>query len=201
MTTREGAFGESSTPTHIDRLGIWLGEQLVRRRVGSLVGKKLADIGCGYYAITSRPYLGQVRAAFLADLALAPDLVTNPVVTPLIGELPDSLTEVPDHHVDVVFCLNIHEHVDQPEKLLTECRRILIPGGPFFITVPSWTGKVFLEFSAFRLNDGREEMEDHKRYYSKHDLWLALRAAGFLPSGIRVRHAKFGLSIFGMARA
>lgn len=200
MTAREGALFENAVPTHVDRFGIWLGAQLVRRRVGSLAGKRIADIGCGYQAIIARPYLERVKTAFLADLALAPDLTANPIVTPLIGELPGSLASVPDDHVDVVFCLNVHEHVDEPERLLTECRRILVPGGRFFITVPSWSGKVALEFSAFRLNDGREEMEDHKRYYSKHDLWLAMRAAGFLPSGIRIRHAKFGLSIFGTAK-
>ncbi len=200
MTTREGAFGESSQPTLVDRFGIWLGAQLVRRRVGSLAAKQLADIGCGYYAITSRPYLDQVRTAYLADLALAPDLMASKVVKPLIGELPGTLAEIPDYDVDVVFCLNVHEHVDEPELLLRECRRILRPGGSFFITVPSWPGKVALEFSAFRLNDGREEMEDHKRYYTKRDLWLAVRAAGFLPSGIQIRRAKFGLSIFGVAK-
>ena len=165
-----------------------------------MASKKLVDIGCGYYAITSRPYLDQVHTAYLADLALAPDLLANPVVKPLIGELPGTLAQIPDQDVDVIFCLNIHEHVDEPELLLRECRRILRPGGAFFITVPSWPGKVALEFSAFRLNDGREEMEDHKRYYTKRDLWLAVRAAGFLPSGIKIRRAKFGLSIFGVAK-
>jgi SAM-dependent methyltransferase len=200
VTTREGALFENATPTPINLLGIWLGARLIRRRVGSLAGKRIADIGCGYEAITTRPYLKQVHTAYLADLALAPDLTANPAVRPLIGELPGTLGSIPDNQVDVVFCLNVHEHVDEPARLLTECRRILVPGGQFFITVPSWSGKVALEFSAFRLNDGREEMEDHKRYYSKHDLWLAIRAAGFLPSGIRIRHAKFGLSIFGTAK-
>lgn len=200
VTTREGAYGEAAALTHLDRLGVWLGARLVRRRVGSLAGKRFADIGCGYQAVTARPYLDLADTAVLADLALAPDLMANPTVKPLIGELPGTLTQLPDTYVDVVFCLNVHEHVEEPERLLSECRRILVPGGQFFITVPTWTGKRALEFAAFRLNDARDEMEDHKRYYTTRDLWLALRAAGFLPSRIRIRRAKLGLSIFGAVK-
>lgn len=198
MTAREGAYGEVVALTPVDRLGVWLGARLVRRRVGTLAGKRMADIGCGYQAITARPYLDRVDRAVLPDLALAPDLMANPAVEPLLGQLPASLAQLPDNHVDAVFCLNVHEHVDEPALLLSECRRILAPEGMFLITVPSWAGKRVLEFSAFRLNDGRAEMEDHKRYYTTRDVWLMLRAAGFLPSRIRIRRAKLGLSIFAV---
>ena len=64
------------------------------------------------------------------------------------------------------------------------------------INVPTWMGKPFLEFSAFRLGTSPAlEMDDHKMYYSKRDLWPILVRAGFKPSGIRMRYHKFGLNL------
>jgi len=77
---------------------------------------------------------------------------------------------------------------------------VLAPGGVVFVNVPSWWGKVFLEFSAFRLGlSPRIEMDDHKMYYDKCDLWPLLVRAGFLPSGLRLRYHKFGLNLFATA--
>ena len=67
--------------------------------------------------------------------------------------------------------------------------------------VPTWWGKAFLELSAFRLGTSPpEEMDDHKMYYDKRDLWPLLVRAGFRPSRIRLRYHKFGLNLFAVAR-
>jgi hypothetical protein len=75
-------------------------------------------------------------------------------------------------------------------------KEILAEGAVLFVNVPSWRGKIYLEFAAFQINLApREEMEDHKRYYSKRELWLEIREAGFMPSTIKVKKSKFGLNI------
>jgi hypothetical protein len=69
------------------------------------------------------------------------------------------------------------------------------------LNVPSWRGKRFLEFSAFRLGlSPAEEMNDHKRYFDPRDLWTLLRAADFLPSEIRCVRHKWGLNTFARCR-
>ena len=69
------------------------------------------------------------------------------------------------------------------------------------VNVPTWRGKAVLEFSAFRLSTSPAvEMNDHKMYYDKRDLWPLLVRAGFLPSAIRLKNHKFGLNLFAAAR-
>jgi hypothetical protein len=69
------------------------------------------------------------------------------------------------------------------------------------VNVPTWRGKFFLEFSAFRLGTSPAlEMDDHKMYYDRRDLWPLLVRAGFKPSGIRLSYHKFGLNLFGTAQ-
>jgi hypothetical protein len=67
--------------------------------------------------------------------------------------------------------------------------------------VPSWRGKKFLEYSAFRLGlSPKDEMDDHKAYYDVKDLWPLLVRAGFLPSGIQCFPHKFGLNTFAVCK-
>jgi hypothetical protein len=67
--------------------------------------------------------------------------------------------------------------------------------------VPSWRGKWFLEYSAFRLGlSPKDEIDDHKTYYDVKDFWPLLVRAGFRPSGIRCFSHKFGLNTFAVCR-
>jgi len=69
------------------------------------------------------------------------------------------------------------------------------------VNVPSWRGKRFLEFSAFRLGTSpADEMQDHKAYYDPRDLWPILVRAGFAPRDIQCLRHKFGLNTFAACR-
>jgi SAM-dependent methyltransferase len=200
--SRTTSFGETRTPTLMDRAGVWLSKRQIRRTVGSLAGKDVADIGCGYQATTMRRYLDSVRSALLVDLSLADDLKAHPKVTGVEGELPGVLTELPARSLDVILCMAVLEHLWEPELTVMEFRRLLRPGGVCAINVPSWAGKPVLEFLAFRLGwSPAEEMEDHKMYYNPRDLWPMLVRAGFRPSHIRVFKHKFRFATFAVCRA
>jgi SAM-dependent methyltransferase len=205
MTSRDAratSFGEISHLSPVDRFGVWLSKRQIQHTVGSLGGKDVADIGCGYQATTMRRYLDRVRSALLVDLSLADDLKVHPKVTAVEGELPDVLTELPARSLDVILCMSVIEHLWEPELTLREFRRLLRPAGVCAINVPSWAGKRFLEYSAFRLGlSPAEEMEDHKTYYDPRDLWPLLVQAGFRPSHIRVFKHKFRLNTFAVCRA
>jgi SAM-dependent methyltransferase len=205
MTSRDAratSFGEISDPSLVDRFGVWLSKRQIQHTVGSLTGKDVADIGCGYQATSMRRYLDCVRSAVLVDLTLADDLKSHPKVTAIEGELPGALTKLPAHSLDVIVCMSVIEHLWEPELSLGEFRRLLRPGGICAINVPSWVGKRFLEYSAFKLGRSPvEEMEDHKMYYDPRDLWPLLVRAGFRPSHIRVFKHKFRLNTFAVCRA
>jgi SAM-dependent methyltransferase len=200
-TTRERSYGEDGTLSPVDRFGVWLSGRQIRRAVPDFQGKRVGDFGCGYDASFARTVLGKVDQMVLVDVSLAPDLGQHPRVRSIQGTLPEALGEIEDGSLDVVACNSVLEHLWQPEVTLAEFFRLTAPGGVCLVNVPSWRGKRFLEFSAFRLGlSPADEMDDHKMYYDPHELWPLLVRAGFKPREIKVFRHKFGLNTFAVAR-
>lgn len=198
---RGAAFGSERSLTPVDRFGIWLSGRSIRRQVGSFSKKRIGDFGCGHEASFSRSVLDAVGSAVLVDVSLAEDLKVHPKIQAIEGSLPGSLSELAAESLDVALCISSLEHLQDPETMVSECRRLLSPGGVFLVNVPSWLGKRFLEFSAFRLGwSPPEEMDDHKMYYDPSDLWPLLRRNGFLPHNIRCFRHKWGLNTFAACR-
>jgi SAM-dependent methyltransferase len=196
---RERAYGQNYQPTVIDRFGVWLSARQIRRYVPSLARKRIGDFGCGYHAAFVRSVVQEVEQAVVVDSALAVDLKMLPNVTAVEGTLPGVLEQVPTASLDVVLCISVLEHLWDPVAALRQCYRIVRPEGICLFNVPSWRGKKFLEYSAFRLGlSPPDEMNDHKCYYDVKDFWPLLVRAGFLPSRIRCFPHKFGLNTFAV---
>jgi SAM-dependent methyltransferase len=195
------SFGETLSPSPVDRFGVWLSARALRREAGSFDRKRLGDFGCGYNAAFARSVLDEVASAVLVDVALADDLKADSRVTAIEGQLPDAAAELPDRSLDVALCISVLEHLWDPLAMLRELRRLTAPGGVCLVNVPSWRGKRFLELSAFRLGlSPVEEMDDHKRYFDPRDLWPLLVSAGFVPHAISCYRHKFGLNTFAACR-
>jgi len=198
--TRLESFGQTWEPTLVDRFGVALSARAVHRHA-SPSGQRVADLGCGYQATLARTFAGDARQVTLVDVSLADDLKRLENVTVIEGQLPEALAGVDTASFDLVLCLSVLEHVWEPDRLLGEIHRILVPGGTALLNVPTWLGKWFLELAAFRLGvSPAEEMDDHKRYYDPRDLWPLLVAAGFKPSAVQCRRHKFGLNTFAVCR-
>jgi len=198
---RDAAFGQGYSPTIVDRFGVWLSARQIRQFVPSFVGKEIADLGCGHEATFTRTVLNEVSKAVLVDVALASDLKAHAKVQAIEGGLPESLLVLPDASLDVVMLVSVLEHLQEPLRALQEIRRLLRPGGTCLVNVPSWQGRRYLEFSAFKLGlSPAAEMDDHKMYYDVRDLWPLLVQAGFLPSEISCFTHKFGLNTFAACR-
>jgi len=194
---RVQAFAQDYSPSLTDRFGVWLSARQIRRWVRSFAGKQIADIGCGFHASFARTVLDEVAGATLVDVALADDLVRHPKVRPVQGALPEALAPLASGSLDVVMAISVVEHVWDARAVLAEIHRLLAPGGTCLINVPSWRGKRFLEYSAFKLGfSPKSEMEDHKMYYDVRDLWPLLVRAGFQPSRVHCFSHKFGLNTF-----
>jgi len=199
---RKDAYGASARKeTIVDRYGIWLSGYQIRRRIKSFDGLRVADIGCGHHARFTSRILDRVQSALLADITLSRALKSHPKVRALEGYLPEVLFEVESASQDLVMCISVLEHIWDPLGALKELRRILAPGGTLLISVPTWRGKWFLEFSAFRLKTSpAEEMDDHKMYYELQTFWPLLVQAGFLPHQIRCYRYKFGIGLFSVCK-
>ena len=197
--SRERAYGQNYEPTLVDRFGVWLSARQIRKYAGPFDGKYLGDFGCGYHAEFVRQVLPLLEGVVLVDSSLAEDLKKHSRVTPIEGGLPDSLGQVASASLDIVLCISVLEHLWSPLTALQEFFRIVRPGGVCLFNVPSWRGKRFLEYSAFRLKlSPKDEMDDHKAYYDVKDFWPLLVRAGFRPSNIQCFPHKFGLNTFAV---
>jgi SAM-dependent methyltransferase len=196
---RTASYGERAL-TPVDRLGVWLSQRALRRDVDWSARPRVLDLGCGYEATLLRSLRETIAAGTAVDVSLAP-AVSDDGLEAIEETIEAALPLVEDASVDVVLAISVLEHLEDDVAVLSECRRVLAPGGVLAINVPTWLGKPFLEISAFRLGlSPPEEIEDHKRYYSRRDLWPRLVRAGFRPSAIRLRYHKAGLNLFGTAR-
>ena len=198
---RRKSYGEAYRPTFVDRFGVWLSGRQIHHYVADFHGKRIGDFGCGYQAAFVRTVLDSVASAILTDVSLSQDLLAHPKVTVLPGPLPGNLAKLPSASLDVILCISVLEHLWEPIQAIREFRRLAAPGGVCLVNVPSWRGKRFLEYSAFRLGlSPADEMNDHKNYYDVNDLWPLLVRGGFQPSAIRCFHHKFGMNTFAVCR-
>jgi SAM-dependent methyltransferase len=195
----EQSYGQHGL-TFIDRLGAWLSQRAIRRHLPKRSNLEVLDLGCGYHAtelIGLEPFL---KRGVGVDFQLAPELQRLARYNFHEGSIEDALVRLKEEKFDVVMLISVLEHLSAPGVILESAREMLKPSGVLIVNVPTWRGKAFLEFSAFRLGlSPKVEMDDHKMYYDKRDLWPLLVRAGFKPSQIRLRYHKFGLNLLAAA--
>jgi SAM-dependent methyltransferase len=196
---RRDAFGQHGISA-VDRCGVWLSSRAIVRWFPRGAGLQVLDLGCGYHATLLRTLLPRVECGVGIDLQISPAARQTPGLSFLVGSIEEHLPALPDSRFDVVMLISVLEHLAEPLPVLEHCRRVLRDEGLLMVNVPTWWGKGLLEFSAFRLGTSpASEMDDHKMYYDKRDLWPLLVRAGFRPSAIRLRYHKLSLNLFAVA--
>lgn len=187
--------------TMADRLGVFLSQRAIRRHLPRRDDLEVLELGCGYRA-TQLVALGpRLKRGIGVDFHIAPELRTLERFTFHEGTIEETLPKLEGELVDVVMLISVLEHLAEPASILQSAWRLLRPSGLLFVNVPTWVGKRFLEVAAFRLGLApKVEMDDHKMYYGKRDLWPILVRAGFKPSQIHLTYHKFGLNLFAVAK-
>jgi SAM-dependent methyltransferase len=136
------------------------------------------------------------------DVRVSAEAKAVPRLSFVEATIEETLPVLEDASLDLVLLISVLEHLEDPARVLQECRRALAPGGVLLVNVPTWAGKTLLELSAFRLGLSPAcEMDDHRMYYGRRDLWPLLVRAGFRPSRIRLGYHKLGLNLFARAIA
>jgi SAM-dependent methyltransferase len=198
---RDNSFGENHRLTFVDKFGVWLSNHRISRIIERENVQSLGDFGCGFNARFSTSIRTRIQNCVLLDVALSDELLSSNDFETHVGPLPEVLNEVRPESLDFVVLNSVLEHLDEPGETLEKIHHVLKPGGILFVNVPTWLGKRLLEFLAFKLRlSPSEEMEDHRRYYNRRELWLELRSSGFIPSKIKVRFHKLGMNVFAIAR-
>ena len=194
------SYGQHGGGTWVDRFGVWLSARAIRRAVPARNGLRVVELGCGYQARHLTSLYDRLAEGVAVDFKLAPELRQWERLTLIEGPIEDALPRLPEARYDVVLLISVLEHLGNAPAALAAIHRVLAPGGLLLVNVPTWRGKFFLELSAFKLGwSPRVEMDDHKMYYDKRDLWPLLVRAGFKPGRLVLRYHKFGLNLFGAA--
>lgn len=197
---RSKSFGTSSLSL-VDHFGIWLSRRAIKKQIASRDKLIVLELGCGYFARNLLAIEDRAVKLVGVDFNLSDAVKNHLNFFPMECSAEEAIDRLHDQRFDLIMIISVLEHLHEPVEILRSCRALLNPGGILLINVPTWLGKVFLEYSAFHLGlSPREEMDDHKMYYNKRDLWPVLVKSGFLPSNIKMHYHKFRLNLFASVR-
>jgi SAM-dependent methyltransferase len=193
-------FG-SERLTFVDKFGVWLSQRAIAKHLPRRDGLDVLELGCGLEARNLVALQPRLHSGYGIDFKVSERAKRVERLRFGEGPIEAATADFVDESFDAILFISVLEHLADPLPALAGCCRWLRPGGVLLVNVPTWRGKTFLEYSAFRLGlSPKAEMDDHKMYYEKRDLWPLLVKAGFLPSAIDLRYHKFGLNLFAVVK-
>lgn len=93
------------------------------------------DVGAGRGRVQEMNFKGQVKKIIGIDPD--PRVKENPLIDEGYEGLADHMPFFEDNFFDVVFCDNVLEHVEFPDRFYKEIARVLKPGGFFISKTPN----------------------------------------------------------------
>jgi ubiquinone/menaquinone biosynthesis C-methylase UbiE len=166
-------------------------------KLATSVNGRLLDVGCDGGTLTeqvanqARPQ--QVVGVDISVSSLAYNITRRPQFDVALGDA----EELPfrDGMFDAIFCSEVMEHIQHPEKMLSEVRRCLAPAGYAVVMVPTET-PLFKLLWFFWTKFGKGKVWDHAHIqnFSGKSLDRVVKQAGF-------RVVKDKRFLMGMIRA
>jgi SAM-dependent methyltransferase len=155
--------------------------ELVLRLLSKIPPGKLLDVGCSDGSLTAR-----FRPFTLYGVDVSPEVVRVASSKGIIATCGDISIGFPFEadSFDVVFAGETIEHTVRTDFFLSECNRVLAPGGFLLITTPSvasvasWFMLGFFDLPPY---GSARYRSPHVRDFTKRLLRLALRNNGFTP--------------------
>ena len=187
--------------TIVDRIRTSLVFRSVRRNIPDGTSLRILDLGCGFHARYLVNLYDRLAEGVGVDFRVSPECSqTHPKLSFVLDSVEATLPRLAAASFDAILFISVLEHLWDPQEALSHCHRVLKPGGVLLVNVPTWAAKPVLEISAFKFGTSPAcEMDDHKMYYGKRDLWPLMVRAGFKPSNLRLRYEKLGMTLFARA--
>jgi len=177
--------------TLVDRIRTRMVQREIQLRLPRRDALRVLDLGCGFHFIFLKGIGNRLQEGVGVDFRVSEEGGRHPRLRFIQSSIEDALPQLPAAWFDVVLLISVLEHLEGPAECLEHCHRVLKPGGRLLVNVPTWYAKPLLELLAFRLGASPAyEMDDHKMYNAKRDLWPLLVRAGFKPSRIRMEYRK-----------
>lgn len=136
------------------------------------------DLGCGDGRLTVSLRAEAVVAADVSAVALARAGRRMPAAT--LAELaPDGPLPFADGSFELVLCAETLEHVRDVQLLVSEVRRVLVPGGAFAVTTPAHSRMTGLSVLLRGFEPVFEPFSPHLRFFTARSLRGLLGDMGF----------------------
>lgn len=146
------------------RAGLWYRDLWLYPRICRHLHGRVLDVGCGIGdMVRHRP---QTIGVDVNPRAIA--YCRSRGLT--VEQMEPDVLPFPDAQFDGAVLDNVLEHLEKPEPLLAEIRRVLRAGATFVVGVPGERGFV--------------RDPDHKRHYPEAVLIHCLQSAGFMRSAV-----------------
>ena len=146
--------------------------------------ERALDLGCGDGRLS-----GQLRAdaLTLADVsAVALERAAQRLPGATCAELePDSPLPFADSSFDLVLAAETIEHVRDVQLLVSELRRVLVPGGALAVTTPAHGRRTGLTVLAGGFEPRFDPLSPHLRFFTRRSLTAVLDGGGFDVHSVR----------------
>ena len=125
------------------------------------------EVGSGTGAVASRLRGRLPDIVAIEPLAAGAQAAARLGITSLCGTLQDF--DLPDHGLECIGAFDVLEHLEDPDSLIAEFRRVLVPRGAVLVTVPAFQS----------LWGDEDDVAGHYRRYTKASLTAAFTQQGF----------------------
>ncbi len=171
--------------------------RVARDLVAPHAGARLLDYGCGdgtFLAMVGDLFPNAVGAE--VDAALAADAAARFADTPGVSFVHvDALAAEPDGSFGAAVCMEVLEHCtpDVADRVISELRRLVAPGGVAIVSVPVETGPALAFKQAYRALAAHRGMEGYRdrETYRPGEMLRMLFAGGGTAIDRPVYHSRF----------
>ena len=191
LASQEGPQGTPDATWH----------KMVLRRLGSVAGLSVAEIGCGRgdFAIHLASLGARVTAldfsAEAIDIARARARLAGVDVDFRVGDAQD--TQLPSASFDLVVSCECLEHVPEPTRMASELRRICRPAARCIVTTPSYLNGMLIAW-AWSLLRGKP-INTGAGVQPRENFFLYFVVRRMLEkSGFRVQYLESRIFVFGL---
>ena len=154
-------------PAHIERFVASLGP----------VGRAL-DLGCGEGRLATSLEAQELTVADVSEVALARAARWLRSAS-FVSLEPDAPLPLPDNSFELVLCAETLEHVRDVQLMISEARRVLVPGGLLAVTTPAHGRATGLDILLRGFERRFDPLSPHLRFFSSRSLAGLLEALGF----------------------
>jgi SAM-dependent methyltransferase len=144
------------------------------------------DVGCGRGGTAARLSQKGIKVDGVSwlpeELEVAKQFCRRVIQSDVNNGIPD----IGNNTYDCVICSHILEHIAYPQRLLTDIRRGLVPGGYLLVAIPNvffWRDRLKLMVGHWDYQESGTFDYTHLRWYTKNSLETLLIKHDFISDG------------------